>query len=74
MVARMTIGRETILNLDSVEYKWIEALCYDGVEEEMINESIQRCLGGDKASADLLRRIALKQCSPNELLRYIDQL
>lgn len=72
-MVKLSIGRDTILDLDSVEYQWIESLCHDGVELHHVNASIQRCLGGDEVSADILRRIALRQCSPTELLRYLDQ-
>lgn len=68
---KMRIGRETILNMESVEYRWIESLALDGIEQQEINAVIQRCLGGDAESADMLRRIALKQCSPNVLLEYL---
>ena len=69
----MRIGPETILNLESVEYRWIESLTLDGIEQQEINAVIQRCLGGDAASADMLRRIALKQCSPHLLLDHLTQ-
>lgn len=71
-MGRMLIGRDTILNLDSVEYKWIEALSHDGIKREDINASIRRCLGGDDESADLLRRVAMRQCPPNILLEHLD--
>lgn len=70
---KLMLGRDTILDLESVEYKWIETLIHDGVERDKINESIQRCLGGDAESADLLRRVALRQCPPNLLLDHLDR-
>lgn len=70
---RMKIGRTTILNPDSIEYKWIQTLTHDGISSEDINASIQRCLGGDAQSADLLRRVAIGKSSPNQLLTYLDQ-
>ncbi|GAL04674.1 hypothetical protein ACFFLZ_12820 [Photobacterium aphoticum] len=71
---KMRIGRETILNLESVEYRWIESLAYDGLEQQEINAVIQRCLGGDADIADMLRRIALKQCPPNVLLEHLNKV
>ncbi|UXI03455.1 hypothetical protein [Photobacterium sp. TY1-4] len=73
-MGRMLIGRDTILDLESVEYKWIEALSHDGVKHEEINASIQRCLGGDDESADLLRRVAMRQCPPNMLIEHLDAM
>lgn len=73
-MGRMLIGRDTILDLESVEYKWIEALSHDGVKHEEINASIRRCLGGDDQSADLLRRVAMRQCPPNTLIEHLDAM
>lgn len=73
-MGRMLIGRDTILDLESVEYKWIEALSHDGVKHEEINASIRRCLGGDDESADIFRRVALRQCPPNVLLEHLDAI
>ncbi|KPA52041.1 hypothetical protein [Photobacterium lucens] len=73
-MSQLKLGRQVISDLNSVEYKWIETLNYDGLTKTEINQLIKRCLGGDDESADILRRIAMKECSPLYLLDYLDKL
>ena len=71
-MGKLSIGRDTISDINAVEYQWIASLSHDGVEVESILALIQRCLGGDEVTAELLRKIALKICQPTELLQYLD--
>ncbi|MGR5143491.1 hypothetical protein ACQKPX_17670 [Photobacterium sp. DNB23_23_1] len=71
-MGKLSIGRDTISDVNSVEYQWIASLIYDGVEVESVIALIQRCLGGDEIVADYLRKIALHMCQPAELLHYLD--
>ncbi|MBY5945146.1 hypothetical protein [Photobacterium rosenbergii] len=71
-MGKLSIGRDTISDIDAVEYQWIASLSHDGVEVESILALIQRCLGGDATTAEYLRRIALKLCQPAELLQYLE--
>lgn len=68
----LKLGRQTILDPDAIEYQWIRTLSSEGSSVEMINASIQRCLGGDLCTADLLRKVALKQSSVTELLKQLN--
>ncbi|ODQ01589.1 MULTISPECIES: hypothetical protein [Salinivibrio] len=68
----LKVGRSTLLDTDAVEYQWIRMMASEGCTRNTINTSIQRCLGGDETTADILRRVAMKQCSVNELLSSLD--
>jgi hypothetical protein len=70
----LKVGRSTLLDSDAVEYQWIRMMASEGCTDNVINTSIQRCLGGDSETADLLRRVATKQCSVNELLSTIESV
>ncbi|MDD1783797.1 hypothetical protein LRP49_21695 [Enterovibrio sp. ZSDZ35] len=65
------VGRKTLLNPDAIEYQWIRTLASDGSSDEMINNSIRRCLGGTDDVADRMRRVALGMCPLTELLRAL---
>ncbi|WP_232313314.1 hypothetical protein [Enterovibrio coralii] len=41
------VGRKTLLDPEAIEYQWIRTLASDGSTDEMINNSIRRCLGGN---------------------------
>ncbi|MGR5063656.1 hypothetical protein [Photobacterium sp. DNB22_13_2] len=71
-MGKLFIGRDTISDINAVEYHWIASLSHDGVEVESILALIQRCLGGDEITAEYLRKIALKICQPIELLQYLE--
>ncbi|WBA09190.1 hypothetical protein [Salinivibrio kushneri] len=68
----LKVGRSTLLDSDAVEYQWIRMMASEGCTRQVINTSIQRCLGGDAETADLLRKVATKQCSVNELLTTLE--
>ncbi|OOE90314.1 hypothetical protein [Salinivibrio sharmensis] len=68
----LKVGRSTLLDSDAVEYQWIRMMASEGCTRQVINTSIQRCLGGDAQTADLLRKVATKQCSVNELLTTLE--
>ncbi|KKA45489.1 MULTISPECIES: hypothetical protein [Salinivibrio] len=68
----LKVGRSTLLDSDAVEYQWIRMMASEGCTRQVINASIQRCLGGDAQTADLLRKVATKQCSVNELLTTLE--
>ncbi|EOD81063.1 hypothetical protein RN22_02895 [Grimontia sp. AD028] len=67
----LKVGRKTLLDTDSIEYQWIRTLASDGSSDEMINNSIRRCLGGNEDIADRIRRVALGLCPVTELLRVL---
>ncbi len=67
----LKIGRETLLDLDSVEYQWIRTLASEGSTKESINHSICRCLGGNDHIADKIRKVALGKAPLTELLKEI---
>ncbi|MGF1684501.1 hypothetical protein L4D09_23490 [Photobacterium makurazakiensis] len=74
MTIPLKVGKETLLNINSIEYQWIRSLASEGNSVSQINTVIQRCLGGSSATADMLRQVALKQQPINQLLRSLRTL
>lgn len=73
MDVALKVGKETLLNINSLEYEWIRGLSKDGNPPEEINKVIQRCLGGSTTVANTMRQVAIKQCSVHELLPLLTQ-
>ncbi|MGR5065627.1 hypothetical protein [Photobacterium sp. DNB22_13_2] len=71
MFQPLKVGKDTLLNINSIEYQWIRNLVSEGNSPHQINTVIQRCLGGNLTTADTMRKVALKQISVNQLLREL---
>ncbi|MBY5948803.1 hypothetical protein [Photobacterium rosenbergii] len=67
----LKVGKDTLLNINSVEYQWIRNLVSEGNSPHQVNTVIQRCLGGSPDTADIMRKVALKQIPVNQLLRRL---
>ncbi|KLV11748.1 MULTISPECIES: hypothetical protein [Photobacterium] len=67
----LKIGKDTLLDINSVEYQWIRSLASDGNSPGQINDVIQRCLGGNPDLADTMRQVAMRQVPINQLLRCL---
>lgn len=67
----LKIGRSTLLDPNALEYQWIRFLDHKGSSIEMINQSIQRCLGGSEIIVDKMRQVALGHCPVTDLLREL---
>ncbi len=74
METEFKLGLKTLLDPDAVEYQWIRSLASEGASRTQINASIQRCLGGDQHTANLLRQVATKEASINQLLSELHLL
>ncbi|MGF1688885.1 hypothetical protein L4C36_19755 [Photobacterium japonica] len=68
----LKIGKDTLLNINSLEYQWIRSLASEGNSPHQINTVIQRCLGGNANTADIMRQVAMRQASVNQLLRSLN--
>nr|WP_086939103.1 hypothetical protein [Thaumasiovibrio occultus] len=66
------LGTKTLLDPDAVEYQWIRSMTLDGLTRSQINESIKRCLGGNNNTANLMRQVANKEASVNQLLTELE--
>ncbi|KHT63134.1 hypothetical protein RJ45_13715 [Photobacterium gaetbulicola] len=67
----LKVGKDTLLNINSIEYQWIRNLVSEGNPPQQINVAIQRCLGGSLDTADIMRQVALRQIPVNQLLREL---
>ncbi|WP_087018709.1 hypothetical protein [Thaumasiovibrio subtropicus] len=74
METSFKLGLNTLLDPNAVEYQWIRSLASEGTSRTQINASIQRCLGGDQRTANLLRQVAIKEVSINQLLTELHLL
>ena len=74
MYPPLKVGKDTLLNINSIEYQWIRSLVSEGNSPHQINAVIQRCLGGSPNTADIMRKVALKQVPVNQLLRELPKV
>lgn len=74
MYQPLKVGKDTLLNINSIEYQWIRNLVSEGNSPHHINIVIQRCLGGNLDTADIMRKVALKQLPVNQLLRELPKV
>ena len=70
----LKVGKDTLLDINSIEYQWIRNLVSEGNSPPQISTVIQRCLGGNLNTADIMRKVALKQIPVNQLLRELPKV